>query len=323
MKKYILLLIISFFALQFKVNAFSFADMSEFEIASASDIDITLNCIEDVTQDSNNLIGAFSSNYTCDKSTGNKTLNQKYKWLLVKAFYTDYVVNSMTGLRSYINLSTYSNSIDLNDSKHNFQYNLYYKIYITANGVNYACYRTNEDYFICPNKEKITAIHSEMWGGLQLGGAKEYATLHRELRVQSGIYMFNTDSSEIAKEVKETNKTLKDDDMSGGNQSADSFKENEAFDDTSGIESIINLPLNFINSLSSSCQPLELTIPWLDYPLEIPCLGDLFVEKVPLLANVLKVIINGFIVYRILLGIVDLIHSAKNPDDDRIEVLDL
>lgn len=144
-----------------------------------------------------------------------------------------------------------------------------------------------------------------------------------QFRFYDNLFISEFGTATIVDELREANKTLKDDDMSGGNQSADDFKDNTAFDDTTGIESIINLPLNFINSLSSSCQPLQLTLPWLDYPFEIPCLGDLFISKVPLIANILKIVINGFIVYRILLGIVDLIHSAKNPDDDRIEVLEL
>ena len=137
------------------------------------------------------------------------------------------------------------------------------------------------------------------------------------------VFVSDYGISGVVDELKETNKTIKSDDMTGGNQSAQDFKDNSAFNDNTGIQGIIELPLNFINSLSNACVPLQLTMPYLDYDFTIPCLGDFISSKVPLLANVIKVVVNGFIVYRILLGILDLVKSAKNPDDDRIEVLEL
>ena len=89
------------------------------------------------------------------------------------------------------------------------------------------------------------------------------------------------------------------------------------------MSAIISMPLTFVNSLTNTCQPINLTIPYMDADVSIPCMQSVITNKMPLLANLIKIVINGFIVYRILLDIFQIVRNAKNPEDDRIEVLDL
>lgn len=134
----------------------------------------------------------------------------------------------------------------------------------------------------------------------------------------------------IIKEQKETNEnlediedTLTDDNVNGANSQVDDLLNNSNFNDSSGIQSIINAPLNFINSLSNTCSPINVTIPYIDEPLQIPCIKQELNNHIPLIVPILSTAINGFIVYRILLDLVRIIKNSRNPDDDRIEVLDL
>lgn len=122
---------------------------------------------------------------------------------------------------------------------------------------------------------------------------------------------------------QETMNTITNDNVDGASSEVDSLLENEAFNDSSGIQSIINAPLNFINSLTNSCSPISITIPYIDTDLTIPCIKQELTNHVPTLVPILSTAINGFVIYRILLDIVYLIKSSRNPDDDRIEVLDL
>lgn len=116
---------------------------------------------------------------------------------------------------------------------------------------------------------------------------------------------------------------LNDDNVDGANSQVDDLLDNSNFADDSGIQSIVNAPLNFINSLSNTCSPINLTIPFIDEPLQIPCIKQELSNHIPLVVPILSTAINGFIVYRILLDLVRIVKNSRNPDDDRIEVLDL
>ena len=133
----------------------------------------------------------------------------------------------------------------------------------------------------------------------------------------------NSNANKINDSINNTNDTIKNDDVSGAESAADDLKNNEAFQDTSGLSSIISMPLTFVNSLTNKCEPIKLTIPYMDADVSIPCMQSIITSNMPLLANLIKIVVNGFIVYKILLDIFAIVRSARNPEDDRIEVLDL
>lgn len=122
---------------------------------------------------------------------------------------------------------------------------------------------------------------------------------------------------------QQTNDILNSDNVDGANSQVDSLLSNSAFNDNSGIQSIINAPLSFIQGLTNTCSPISLTIPYINSNVTIPCMKQELTNHVPTIIPVLSTAINGFVIYRILIDIVYIIKSAKNPDDDRIEVLDL
>lgn len=123
--------------------------------------------------------------------------------------------------------------------------------------------------------------------------------------------------------TQQQTQTITSSDISGANSDADALKNNTAFDDSSGISSLISLPLRFINNLGTSCSPINLTIPYMDTQVQIPCFKTVISNKMPALATLISLVVNGFILYNIFIQIIDMIHGAKNPDDDRLEVVEL
>ena len=78
-----------------------------------------------------------------------------------------------------------------------------------------------------------------------------------------------------------------------------------------------------ISSLSNTCQPINVTIPFLNADTSLPCFRSIINQHMPLLANMISIVINGFILYRVFIDIVGIIKSARNPDEDRLDVLEL
>lgn len=142
------------------------------------------------------------------------------------------------------------------------------------------------------------------------------ATANSVSQVQQSI-------TQVQQELGSIDDTINNDNVDGANSQVDNLLNNSNFSDSSGIQSIINAPLNFINGLTNTCSPINLTIPYIDKPVQIPCIKQELNNHIPLVVPVLSTAINGFIIYRILLDLVRIIKNSRNPDDDRIEVLDL
>lgn len=121
--------------------------------------------------------------------------------------------------------------------------------------------------------------------------------------------------------INDVNNSINSDNVTSSD--ADDFSNNQAFTDSTGLESVIQLPLNMVNSLTSTCQPINITIPFIDYTGQIPCMSTIYRSKFNTLYTIVKLVINGFFVYRLLLKVYELVHNAKQPDEDKLEVIDL
>lgn len=179
-------------------------------------------------------------------------------------------------------------------------------------------------------------LNNSSWNGdiyLQLSGFGNSGATSFGPHVQIMVwhyYSLGENNSNVVAAIQDTtqainnvNNSINNDNVDGASSEVDSLLNNSSFNDSSGIQSIINAPLNLINGLTNSCSPIQLTIPYIDTPLTIPCLKQELTNHIPTVVPILSTAINGFIIYRILIDIVHLIKSARNPDDDRIEVLDL
>lgn len=125
--------------------------------------------------------------------------------------------------------------------------------------------------------------------------------------------------------VNNLNNSLNDSNISGANDALNGFTNNELFKDSTGILAIIQAPINMLNSITSAtCSPLTLPIPYMNFDIKIPCLSTVLSKHFSSeLLTLLKLAINGFIMYKVLCSLVMDIHSYKDPDSDKLEVLDL
>ena len=114
-------------------------------------------------------------------------------------------------------------------------------------------------------------------------------------------------------------------DSSIDSSSASNFTSNSAFQDSNGLDAIIKAPLNFIRSLTSStCSSINLTIPYINAQVSLPCMSTIYNKALgSQLVNLIALVINGVVLYRYCLKILELVHNAKNPNKDELEVLDL
>lgn len=131
----------------------------------------------------------------------------------------------------------------------------------------------------------------------------------------------NNQTNQQHQDAQAINNSINNDNITASD--ADDLTNNQAFSDSTGLQAVIELPLNMINSLTNTCQPISITIPWLNYTGTIPCMSTIYTSKFNNLYQVVKLIINGFLVYRLLLKVYELVHEAKQPDEDKLEVIDL
>lgn len=123
--------------------------------------------------------------------------------------------------------------------------------------------------------------------------------------------------------LNDLNDNLTDSDTTGATDSASDFFSGFT-SNTFGLTSIITSPLNLIKSLTSkSCTPLNLTIPFVNKSLQLPCMSSIYSEHFSSFLTIYQTITFGITSYWICIRIFALVKDFKNPDRDEIEVMDL
>lgn len=125
-------------------------------------------------------------------------------------------------------------------------------------------------------------------------------------------------------ELKKTNDTLTDDDVSDSTNKANEFFSGFTTD-TFGLTSIITAPLTLIGSITSStCSPLGLKVPFVENKtLNLPCMSSIYQQHFGSFLAIYQTITFGIIAYWVCVRIFALVKDFKNPDTDKVEVLDL
>lgn len=92
-----------------------------------------------------------------------------------------------------------------------------------------------------------------------------------------------------------------------------------------GLSSIITSPLSFIKNLSSAtCTPVVLPIPFSkNQNVKLPCLTTMYEEKASAVYSIYKIVITGITAYWVCVRIYALVKGFKDPNDDKIEVMEL
>lgn len=123
-------------------------------------------------------------------------------------------------------------------------------------------------------------------------------------------------------EQKKTNEALTDSDTSGAeNVAGDIFKTEE---DSYGLADIIKIPLVYISSLEGgTCQSVSVPIPFVNSNVILPCMNEIYQIYFPEILNIWQIISTGLIAYGVGVNIVGMVKGFKDPQNDRVEVLEL
>ena len=93
---------------------------------------------------------------------------------------------------------------------------------------------------------------------------------------------------------------------------------------THGLTGIVTAPLQLIGSITSSkCTPLGLPIPFVNQTVELPCMSTIYTKYFGEFFSLYQTITFGMISYWVCVNIMFMVKGFKDPDSDRIEVLDL
>lgn len=124
--------------------------------------------------------------------------------------------------------------------------------------------------------------------------------------------------------INDLNNTINNDDVSDADPLINDFLNDSAFQDNTGLSSVINAPLSLLSHLTETCQPINFTIPWFDAQVSIPCMSTSVYNKFDSsFITIIKAIVNGVLVYRIVIGLYFMVKDFKDPESDRVEVIDL
>lgn len=95
--------------------------------------------------------------------------------------------------------------------------------------------------------------------------------------------------------------------------------------DTYGLTSIITAPLQTIESITStSCSgPLQVPIPYVGGYITLPCMTPIYQDTFGIAFGLYQTITTALIGYWVVVRIFAIVKGMKDPDDDKIEVVDL
>lgn len=133
----------------------------------------------------------------------------------------------------------------------------------------------------------------------------------------------NNTQQETNNKLDDLNDNITDSDSSEASGEASDFF--SSFNtDTFGLTSVITAPLELIKSVTSkTCTPLQLTLPFVNKELNLPCLSTIYESHFGAFLTIYRTITFGFVSYWVCIKIFNLVKDFKNPEHDEIEVLDL
>ncbi len=180
-------------------------------------------------------------------------------------------------------------------------------------------------YYVVIDFLSLTSV-SSIPAGVQIPTYDgEFSTLNTKIdTVEQAVEEVKKAQSETLTEQKKTNDTLTDDDVTDSTNKANEFFSGFTTD-TFGLTSIITAPLELIGSITSStCSPLGLKVPFVENKtINLPCMSSIYQQHFGSFLTIYQTITFGIIAYWVCVRIFALVKDFKNPDTDKVEVLDL
>lgn len=133
-------------------------------------------------------------------------------------------------------------------------------------------------------------------------------------------------TEEIKKQTeatKEQTDVIKDKDTSEAQtESSDFFKNFNS--DAHGLSGIVTAPISFLQSLTAaSCTPLKFELPIVHNQVTLPCMKSIYQAHFGVFFSLWQLLTTGLISYNVCLNFYKKVRDLQNPNNDRIEVLNL
>ena len=119
--------------------------------------------------------------------------------------------------------------------------------------------------------------------------------------------------------INEVNDTMKDSNIDDKTGFFTGFQNNDH-----GLSSIITLPLQTIQDLANNnCVALSVPIPYTNSSVTLPCMKNFYRNYIPDIYDIWQIVSFGIISYLICIDVFKMVKGFKDPNEDKIEVLDL
>lgn len=130
-------------------------------------------------------------------------------------------------------------------------------------------------------------------------------------------------SKKATEEQEKTNDILNNTDISESkNKGANFFKNYN--ENSHGLSGVITAPLKFLQSLTGSkCTPLKFQLPFVHNEVELQCMKSIYQTHFGVFYTLWQTITTGLIAYTVCLNFYKKIRDLQNPNNDKIEVLNL
>ena len=133
------------------------------------------------------------------------------------------------------------------------------------------------------------------------------------------IYQDSTDEIRTRQELVSIDNSINDSSIDDKTGFFTNFDNN-----THGLTGIITLPLSTIQSLANtSCVTLSIPVPFTNDNFTLPCMTQVYESAVPEIYSMWQIVSFGIISYYICLDIFKMVKGFKDPNEDKVEVLDL
>ena len=91
-----------------------------------------------------------------------------------------------------------------------------------------------------------------------------------------------------------------------------------------GLSGIITAPLKFLQSLTGAkCSPLKFELPFVKKEVQLQCMKSIYQAHFGVFYTLWQTLTTGLIAYTVCLNFYKKIRDLQNPDNDKIEVLNL
>lgn len=141
--------------------------------------------------------------------------------------------------------------------------------------------------------------------------------------IQNQTSSINSNAQQTNSNLNKINDSINDDNTSEAEDKASSFFEDFDSNDY-GLSNIITIPLSKIQGLvGGECSVISVPIPFVNKNATLPCMNSIYSNYFGGLFSLYQTITTGIIAYYVCVNIYALVKGFKDPQEDKIEVMEL